>query len=128
MELYNPKNQKYLNLFEKQRKQIKDVFAHKSEYGKMCFKDILRFDSFINEDVFGEKCVSYNAKRTDGQISSFTYRSQKISLLKLLYHNYIGDIHPDGYYITSCKNPTCTNIFHIEEQIRKNRKGKPVFI
>ena len=118
-DIENPKERKYLNLFQKQRKNIPDLRFGNTIYGKLSFQDIVRLDSFIDTDIFDlEKCAKYHSHHTNGILTAFSYETKKISLHKILYHNYIADIEPNTLYYTTCKNDfACANVHHITKKV-----------
>lgn len=100
------------DLLRNQRKNIKIS----GNYGKMSFYDIKRFDKYTGGNVFGDDCVKYYGDLKDYKTSIFSYRGKKVSLYRLLYHNFIGDINRRDKLCLECPNkPLCCNINHIKK-------------
>ena len=80
-------------------------------YGELTFTDILRLDRYIYGDIFGDTCIIWNGE-TQGNYLALSYNRKKVSLLRLLYHNYIGNV--EGVKIKQCKlTKKCCTINHI---------------
>lgn len=97
-------------LLKKQRKEIKNY----NNYGKLTFSDIKRLDKKLNKNIFTNECVLYNGHTRNNQCI-FSYNGKKISLQRLLYHNYINDISQHHVKL-KCKNQTCCCINHFDIQ------------
>jgi len=105
----NDTNTQLINLIKKQRKDIKK----NGNYGKLSFEDIKRVDKYLNQNIFAsEICCIYRGelKRNYATIS---FKGKKVSVHRLLYHNYKSAII-DGDYITfNCENRgVCCNLKH----------------
>ena len=104
--------QNHLNhLIRFQRPLIKDS----SLYGKLDFDDLKRIDLYIIGDpIVSDKCCLFKGKTTS-RYASISYRGKKVSILRLLCHNFIKDINPDDTIIYLCENPgLCCNIKHFD--------------
>jgi hypothetical protein len=98
------------NLLKNQRKNIKKI----GNYGKMNFHEIKRLDLYCNDDIFGEECVLYTGAIKHEKTAIFSYKGKKVSLYRLLYHNYKGDINKKDSLYMECPNyGKCILISHI---------------
>jgi len=101
------------NLISNQRKIIPDI----GRYGKMNFDELKRYDKEIGGNIFGNECCLYKGK-SDLKFITCSFRGNKTSLIRLLYHNYIDDIHRGDKIIFTCENKErCCNLNHF--QIKK---------
>lgn len=82
-------------------------------YGKLTFEDLKRLDLITQGDVvFSKQCCLYKGK-PKGSYCTFSFRGKKVSLLRLLYHNYYNDIKPSHRIKFLCENEgLCCNINH----------------
>jgi hypothetical protein len=107
-----------------QRKDIPDT----GNYGKMTYEDIKRIDRFVHENIFtSTKCCLYQGevKKT---YCTMSYNSKKISVLRLIYHNYVGDIDKSDTIEYLCENSgICCNLAHfkLKNKPKKEMKYKP---
>ena len=76
---------RYLLNFQRQRSNIKEI----GNYGKMDFHDIKRLDMYIKGNIFvSDNCCLYTGE-IKKKYSTISYKGKKVSVLRLLYHNYI---------------------------------------
>lgn len=84
---------------------------------KLNFLDLKRISSNINNDMFSEECCLWSGPiiTTNGKkYISFFFNGKKISLNRLLYINYVGELKTNEYLKYSCdNNGICCNIKHI---------------
>jgi len=102
---------RYLLNFQRQRENINDV----GNYGKLDFHDIKRLDTYIKGNIFvGDKCCLYTGE-IKKKYSTISYNGKKVSVLRLLYHNYIDDINHEDNLEYLCDNPgICCNLRHFK--------------
>lgn len=102
---------RYLLNFQRQRKNIKEI----GNYGKLDFQDIKRLDTYIKGNIFvSEDCCIYTGE-TKKKYSTISYKGKKVSVLRLLYHNYIDDVLSDDILEYLCDNPgICCNLNHFK--------------
>jgi len=104
------KQQTLIDLMSKQRKDIETS----TKYEKMNFNEILRLDKFLKGSIFSDDCSFYSGTSV-GDYSTFTLRGFKVSLLRLLYHNYVACINTTDIIEYLCNNPkTCCSIKHFK--------------
>ena len=97
------------------RNQRKDVTPI-GRYGKLNFVECLRINKFLhNVDIFTDKCVVYeNKNKNNKTYISISYNGKKVSLLKLLYLNFVDDITNHSHIKYLCEhNGLCLSIKHI---------------
>jgi hypothetical protein len=99
------------NLFKFQRPKIKDS----GNYGKMLFEDIKRVDLYIHSNIFNSRSCCIYTGEIKKTYSTISFRGKKVSLIRLLYHNYIDHISENNKieYIAECDNKgICCNLNH----------------
>lgn len=97
-------------LLSYQRKDIPTI----GNYGKMSFDDIKRIDKYIPNNIFiGDDCVIWNGEKKN-KYNTMSYNSKKVSVLRLLLHNYVNDIKENDCINYLCENNgTCVKLSHI---------------
>ena len=106
---------KLYRLVDIQRKNIPDI----GNYGKLEYADIKRLDRYISGDIFGHSCCLYHGERK-ANYTTMSYRSKKISVLRLLYHNYVEDINHSDKIIYLCENKgLCCNLKHFRVKVKQ---------
>jgi len=114
---YNKSSQiLFVNLIKKQRKNIR----RKGNYGKLTFQDIKRVDKYLKRNIFdGDDCCIYKGELKKNY-ATISFKGKKVSVHRLLYHNYISNI-TDGDYVTfSCSNRgICCNLQHFTMSKKK---------
>jgi hypothetical protein len=102
---------RFIKFIEKQRKDIK---AFKL-YDKMYYDDMKRIHMIMGSvDIFGDECVVYDGKFKKNNYIVLSFNGKKVSLLKLLYLNYVDDLDNDAKYVSFCNNKglcMCLNHF-----------------
>jgi hypothetical protein len=105
---------KLSKMVDMQRPDIPDI----GNYGKLEYTDIKRLDRYIDGDIFGGSCCVYNGERKSNY-TTLSYRSKKISVLRLLYHNYVSNIQQVDKIKYLCDNKgICCNIHHIVLKVK----------
>ena len=101
-------NDLFCEFLSKQRDNIPDNYC----YGKMNFTEMKRVHKhFKRQDIFGTECTKYD-DLTSNYIS-ITFRGKKVSLLRLLHHNFVGDIEKGDKINYHCsKKGNCCSINH----------------
>jgi len=95
-----------------QRKKIEDC----GNYGKMSYEDIKRLDRYIPNNIFrdDDSCCIYNGE-VKTNYCTMSFRSKKISVLRLLYHNYIDHINKSDTIEYLCENNgICCKLSHFK--------------
>jgi hypothetical protein len=111
-------NQKlFVNLLRKQRKGIKK----KGNYGRLSFEDVKRIDKYLRDDIFNcNECCIYRGELKKNY-ATISYKGKKVSVHRLLYHNYVKEIIDSDYIVFRCKNRgICCNLKHFT--MSKKRK------
>jgi hypothetical protein len=92
----------------------KDSIPTYQNYGKMSFEDIQRIERNIQKDIFDDQCCLYKGEIKNG-FASISYRGKKVSVQRLLYHNYIGTIRRNQIIQYVCNNKgICCCLAHLE--------------
>ena len=101
---------KFKNLIQQQRSDIKKS----GNYSKMSFRDLKRLDIYIEGDIFdSEDCVRYTGELKKNT-AIFSFKGKKVSLHRLLYHNFIDRIETSDIIKFKCpNNGLCANLQHI---------------
>jgi len=102
---------RYLLNFQRQRSNIKEI----GNYGKMDFHDIKRLDMYIKGNIFvSDNCCLYTGE-IKKKYSTISYKGKKVSVLRLLYHNYINDVESEDIVEYLCeKVGICCNLRHFK--------------
>ena len=111
----------FVNLIKKQRKNIRQ----KGNYGKLSFDDIKRVDKYLKRNIFDNSdCCIYKGELKKNY-ATISFKGKKVSVHRLLYHNYISKI-TDGDYVTfSCNNKgACCNLQHFTMSKKKKEPKK----
>lgn len=119
IETENDDNNVYLKeLIKKQKKNI-------SSDKKLDYNDIKRISKFLSSSIFDKnKCSIWNGYITNeknqskGTYVNFYFNKKKIALHRLLYINYVEDVHNNEYIKFSCLNKgKCCNINHMKKYL-----------
>lgn len=99
-----------INLLTYQRKDIPDTGL----YGRLSFEDLKRIDMITKGDIItSNDCCLYLAK-AKGNYCTFSFKGKKVSIIRLLYHNYVEDVKSTHKFRHICENPgICCNIRHL---------------
>ena len=83
-------------------------------YGKLYFDDILRLERFVPRNPFiTDECCLYAGEIYKGYCN-ISYRGKKVSVVRLLIHNYLVNIEIDDVVVYFCKNRgLCVNLNHM---------------
>lgn len=100
-------------------KQIKNIPTNK----KLQLRDIKRISQRLTSSIFDEnKCTLWSGYITNtnntskGMYVNFYFRKKKVALHRLLYSNFIGELHDDEYLKFNCENRgKCCNIHHMNK-------------
>lgn len=102
-------------LFELLNKQLKTINNDK----KLVYNDLYRISKYVDSSIFGTTCTLWNGYITsiknDKKKSyiNFFFRNKKYALHRLLYLNFIGELHESEYIKFNCNNKgICCNINH----------------
>ncbi len=90
-------------IFVKFLENQKPVVPTYENYGKMSFEDIQRIEKNIQQNIFENQCCLYNGEIKNGY-ASISYKSKKVSVQRLLYHNYIGTVRRNQIIQYKCVN------------------------
>jgi hypothetical protein len=112
---------KSIILFELLNKQRKDIVSEK----KLLYNDLKRISKYLDNSIFNNNCVLWNGYITSikhdkkNSYINFFFRNKKYALHRLLYINFIDNLHDSEYIKFNCINKgICCNINHIY----KNKK------
>jgi hypothetical protein len=98
----------------------------RGNYSKMTFEDIKRVDRYIQCDIFNSReCCLYRGE-TKKKYATMSFQRKKVSVLRLLYHNYVGDIEKSDVHTHTCDNPgICCNLNHFSMKSKPNAYRSP---
>jgi len=105
------------NLRDLIKKQRKDIYE-RGNYSRMNFVELKRLDKYCDGYIFGESCIRFTGALKGG-VPIFSFRSNKVSLHRLLYHNYTGSICRSDIITLECPNKICINVLHIHIRDRE---------
>ncbi len=98
---------------------------------KLSFTDLTRISNNLPNDIFSEECCIWSGYVTNlksnkkNSYVSFFYKNKKVSLHRLLYSNYIGNINDNEYIKYTCNNKgTCCTINHMKKVLHDNINQK----
>lgn len=97
-------------LIKNQRSDIKKS----GNYNKMNFRDLKRLDTYIEGNIFNEDdCIRYNGELKKNT-AIFSFKGKKVSLHRLLFHNFKRHIIRSDIIKFKCPNKgLCCNLDHI---------------
>lgn len=102
---------------QRPKNEIKDI----GNYGLLDFNDIKRLDMYLKGNIFSRSCCLYLGE-IKNKYSTISYKGKKVSVLRLIYHNYVDDITTSDTLEYTCQNAgTCCNINHYGIK-NKNKK------
>tara|TARA_B100001013_G_scaffold257800_1_gene161237 strand:- start:802 stop:1215 length:414 start_codon:yes stop_codon:yes gene_type:complete len=117
----NSSQKLFVSLIRKQRKEI----IKKGNYGKLSFDDIKRIDKYLNSNIFcSDECCIYRGELKKNY-ATISYKGKKVSVHRLLYHNYINNLIKTDYIVFNCPNKgICCNLEHFSMSSKKKFKKK----
>ena len=102
-------------------KQLNNIPENK----KLKESDMKRIIKYTNNCLFSNECCLWTGYITNNKSKyiNFYFNGKKTALHRLLYINYIGNLHDNIYLSYKCNNEgICCNINHLI--IKKNNKKK----
>src|SRR5947208_2506553 len=111
---------KYDEIFNKLvMEQRLDIPANK----RLQLRDIKRIARRVGGSIYDQnKCALWNGYITNvnnaikGTYVNFYFRKKKVALHRLLFINFIDDLHDDEYLKFNCENKgKCCNIYHMNK-------------
>ena len=91
---------------------------------KLAFTDLTRISNNLPSDIFYDDCCIWSGYITNLKSKkkncyiSFFYKNKKVSLHRLLFANYIGNINDNEYIKYTCHNKgTCCSLNHMKKVI-----------
>ena len=112
------------NLLALQRKDVPDIGL----YGKLSFEDLKRIDRCSLGDITKSKdCCLFVGNTVSNTYCTFSFRGKKTSIIRMLYHNFKGDINSDAHIKYTCENKgNCCNLSHFELNMKKAPKKEEI--
>jgi hypothetical protein len=118
-DIFNKKLEKslFVNLLKKQLKDIKKL----GNYGKLSYEDVKRIDKYLKDNIFdSDECCIYRGELKKNY-ATISYKGKKVSVHRLLYHNYVNKIIESDYIVFKCQHRgICCNLKHFT--MSKKRK------
>ncbi len=110
-------------------KLIKNQIEHVELKSKLFLPDLKRLTNNLSKDIFCDDCTLWEGPvlvANNKEYISFFINGKKISLNRILYKNYIGDLHDNEYLKYTCINKgRCCSLKHLYK-INKNVKENNV--
>lgn len=100
-------------LMDCQRKEL--VSTNRLDYN-----DLKRLTKYVNDKFFTDECCiwagSTSSKKVSSRYITFYFKKKKVSLYRILYYNFEGDISDDEYIRSMCPNKgICCNVKHLQK-------------
>ena len=106
-------------------KLIKNQIEHVELKSKLFLSDLKRLTNNLSKDIFCDECTLWEGPvlvANNKEYISFFINGKKISLNRILYKNYIGNLHDNEYLKYTCVNKgRCCSLKHLYK-INKNVK------
>lgn len=101
--------------------QLPDI-RKSGNYSKMSFRDLKRLDMYVEGNIFdNDNCIRYIGELKKNT-AIFSFKGKKVSLHRLLYHNFINPIIRTDIIKFKCPNKgVCANINHIHLKSDENK-------
>lgn len=118
----NSSQKLFVSLIRKQRKKI----IKNGNYGRLSFDDIKRIDKYLNSNIFNsDECCIYRGELKKNY-ATISYKGKKVSVHRLLYHNYINNLVKTDYIVFNCPHKgICCNLEHFSMSRKKKfEKGE----
>jgi hypothetical protein len=98
-------------------KQLKSIQSNK----RLQFNDLKRISKYVDTSIFDSNvCAMWNGYITNinnaakGTYINFYFRQNKVTLHRLLYSNFVGELSENEYLKFNCSNKgKCCNIHHM---------------
>ncbi len=117
----NYKNNILENLIKNQKETI-DIKC------KLVLSDLKRLTNNLSQDIFQETCSLWDGPvlvANNKEYISFFINGKKVSLNRILYKNYVGELDDNEYLKFSCSNKgRCCAIKHFYKVNKKIKKDK----
>ena len=96
---------------------------------KLKESDMKRIVKYTDKSIFSNDCCLWKGYITNNKSKyvNFYFNGNKCALHRLLYINFVGDLHDNVYLSHSCKNDgVCCNVNHlvIKKKLKKNKENK----
>jgi len=110
---------------------LENLIKNQSEYvelkSKLLLSDLKRLTNNLSKDIFCDECSLWKGPilvANNKEYISFFINGKKVSLNRILYKNYIGDLNDKEYLKYSCSNKgRCCSLKHlykINKKIKEN--------
>lgn len=111
------------NILENLIKNQKDHIESKS---KLLLSDLKRLTNNLTSDIFSDDCSLWNGPiliTNNKEYINFFINGKKVSLNRILYKNYVGELYDNEYLKYSCINKgKCCSLKHIYKINKKENK------
>lgn len=106
---------------------IKNQSEHVELKSKLLLSDLKRLTNNLSKDIFCDECSLWEGPvlvANNKEYISFFINGKKVSLNRILYKNYIGELNDKEYLKYSCSNKgRCCSLKHlykINKKIKEN--------
>jgi hypothetical protein len=117
----NNKNSILENLIKKQKE-------HVELKSKLLLSDLNRVTNNLSKDIFSDECSLWDGPiliANNKEYISFFINGKKVSLNRILYKNYVGELYDKDYLKYSCINKgRCCSLQHIYKINKKVKEEK----
>ena len=105
---------------------IKNQKEHTELKSKLSLSDLKRLTNNLSKDIFNDECSVWEGPilmANNKEYISFFINGKKISLNRILYKNYIGNLDDNEYLKYTCPNKgRCCSLKHIYKINKKIQK------
>jgi len=102
---------------------------------KLLLSDLNRLTNNLSKDIFCDECSLWNGSiitTNNKEYINFFINGKKISLNRILYKNYIGELYDNEYLKYSCNNKgrccTLKHLYKINKKIQDKKKENIIII
>lgn len=106
---------------------IKNQKEHVELKSKLCLSDLKRLTNNLSKDIFTKDCSMWDGpilNSNNKEYISFFINGKKVSLNRILYKNYIGELNDTEYLKYLCANKgrcCCINhLYKVNKIIKEN--------
>lgn len=85
---------------------------------KLDYNDLKRLTKYIDKNFFTSECCIWAGKQNKKKSNyiTFYYRKKKVSLYRILYYNFVGNLTKTEFIRCSCDNKgSCCNVNHLKK-------------
>ena len=114
---------------------IKNQKEHVELKSKLLLSDLNRLTNNLSKDIFCDECSLWNGSiitTNNKEYMNFFINGKKISLNRILYKNYIGELYDNEYLKYSCNNKgrccTLKHLYKINKKLPEKKKENIIIV